>query len=90
MTQYAILTDLNRCVGCLGCSVACKVVNGVEIGSFWNKCCASNRFPDSEGAQFPDVYTYFAGNLPALREPRLCESVPDGRLPETGGRHGAD
>lgn len=59
MTQYAILTDLNRCVGCLGCSVACKVVNGVEIGSFWNKVLRIGPFPDSEGAQFPDVYTYF-------------------------------
>ena len=59
MTQYAILTDLNRCVGCLGCSVACKVVNGVEIGSFWNKVLRIGPFPDSEGAQFPDAYTYF-------------------------------
>ena len=59
MTQYAILTDLNRCVGCLGCSVACKVVNGVDIGSFWNKVLRIGPFPDSEGAQFPDVYTYF-------------------------------
>ena len=59
MTQYAILADLNRCVGCLGCSVACKVVNGVEIGSFWNKVLRIGPFPDSEGAQFPDVYTYF-------------------------------
>lgn len=59
MTQYAILTDLNRCVGCLGCSVACKVANGVEIGSFWNKVLRIGPFPDSEGAQFPDVYTYF-------------------------------
>ena len=37
MTQYAIVTDVNRCVGCLACSVACKVVNGVPVGSFWNK-----------------------------------------------------
>ena len=59
MSQYAILTDLNRCVGCLGCSVACKVVNGVEIGSFWNKVLRIGPFPDGEGAQFPDVYTYF-------------------------------
>ena len=26
MTQYAIVTDLNRCVGGLACSVTCKVV----------------------------------------------------------------
>jgi Fe-S-cluster-containing dehydrogenase component len=37
MTQYAICTDLNRCVGCLACAVACKVVNDVPIGNYWNK-----------------------------------------------------
>ena len=37
MTQLAICTDLDRCVGCLACSVSCKVVNGVPIGNFWNK-----------------------------------------------------
>ena len=37
MTQYAIVTDLNRCVGCLACSVACKVVNDVPVGNYWNK-----------------------------------------------------
>ena len=33
----AIITDLNRCVGCLSCMVACKAVNNVPIGSYWNK-----------------------------------------------------
>ena len=37
MTQFAIATDLNRCVGCLSCMVACKAVNNVPIGSYWNK-----------------------------------------------------
>ena len=59
MTQYAIVTDLNRCVGCLGCAVACKVVNNVPIGNFWNKTLRIGPFPTSEGADYPDVYTYF-------------------------------
>ena len=37
MARYAIVTDLNRCVGCLACMVACKAVNNVPIGSYWNK-----------------------------------------------------
>ena len=82
MTQYAILTDLNRGVGCLGCSVACKVVNGVEIGSFWNKVLRIGPFPDGEGAQFPDVYTYF---LPVTCQ--HCENPACVAVCPTGASH---
>ena len=82
MTQYAILTDLNRCVGCLGCSVACKVVNGVEIGSFWNKVLRIGPFPDGERAQFPDVYTYF---LPVTCQ--HCENPACVAVCPTGASH---
>ena len=59
MSQYAIVTDLNRCVGCLGCVVACKVVNDVPVGSYWNKIERVGPYPDFEGASFPNVYQYF-------------------------------
>ena len=59
MTHYAIVTDLNRCVGCLACSVACKAVNNVPIGNFWNKTLRIGPNPIEAGGQFPDVYTYF-------------------------------
>ena len=37
MANYAIITDLNRCTGCLACTVACKAINGVDVGNFWIK-----------------------------------------------------
>lgn len=37
MANYAIITDLNRCTGCLACTVACKAINGVDVGQFWIK-----------------------------------------------------
>ena len=37
MSHYAIMTDLNRCVGCLSCSAACKTVSNVPIGRVWIK-----------------------------------------------------
>ncbi len=60
MTQYAIATDLNRCVGCLACSVACKVINGVQPGNFWLKVLriGPNPKPAGSGA-WPDVEHYF-------------------------------
>ena len=59
MTHYAILTDLNKCVGCLACSISCKVVNNVPLGSYWNKVLRIGPNPRQEGGQWPDVYTYF-------------------------------
>ena len=58
MTHYAIVTDLNKCVGCLACSVACKAVNDVPIGSFWNKVLRIGPNPVGEGG-FPEIDLYF-------------------------------
>ena len=47
MTQYAIVTDLNRCVGCLACAVACKAINNVPVGNFWDKVLRVGPNPKS-------------------------------------------
>lgn len=60
MAQTAIITDVNRCVGCLACSVACKAANNVPIGNYWNKVVRVGPNPIKGGSgQFPDVYMYF-------------------------------
>ena len=51
MTRNAIVTDLNRCVGCMACMVACKVANGVPVGSYWNKIL---RIGPSKKADYKD------------------------------------
>lgn len=32
MTRYAIAVDLDRCIGCEGCMIACKNENNVPLG----------------------------------------------------------
>lgn len=60
MSQMSIITDVNRCVGCLACSVARKAVNNVPIGNYWNKVVRIGPNPTPEGSgQYPDVYMYF-------------------------------
>ena len=59
MTRYAIATDLNRCVGCLACSVACKAVNNVPVGSFWNKTLRIGPNASIQGSGDPASYMYF-------------------------------
>jgi Fe-S-cluster-containing dehydrogenase component len=60
MTQNAIMIDLNRCVGCLSCSAACKTVNGVPIGNFWIKVLrvGPNVSGDYQGRR-PNIESYF-------------------------------
>lgn len=59
MAHYAIATDLNRCIGCLACTAACKTVNDVPIGNFWTKVLRIGPTPKYEGAVVPDVEMYF-------------------------------
>lgn len=59
MSQQAIITDLNKCVGCLACVVACKSENQVPIGKFWNTVVRVGPTPKYEGATLPDMEMYF-------------------------------
>lgn len=59
MTQYTFAIDVDRCVGCMSCNASCKLVNGVPIGSYWNKVLRVGPTPMYEGAQFPDTEWYY-------------------------------
>ena len=79
MTQYTIVTDLNRCVSCLNCMVACKEANDVPIGNFWIKILRVGPNPKFEGAEYPDVEMYY---LPVscqhCKNPSCVEVCPTG------------
>ena len=86
MTQYAIITDLNRCVGCLACTVACKAVNNVPVGSFWIKTLRVGPNPKEGGSgDWPDVEMYFL--------PIQCQHCADPecvKVCPTGASHKAE
>lgn len=59
MANYAIVTDLNRCVGCLACTVACKTVNEMEPGKFWIRAVRVGPTLKEGGSWPKDVEMYF-------------------------------
>ena len=77
MTHYAIVTDLNRCVGCLACSVACKTVNDVDAGNFWNKTLriGPNKKTDSCDAIDMDMY-YLTVQCQHCKDPECVKVCP--------------
>ena len=82
MTRYTIVTDLNRCVSCLNCMVACKEANDVPIGNFWIKVLRVGPNPKYEGAEYPDVEMYY---LPVSCQ--HCENPSCVEVCPTGASH---
>ncbi|MDR0453766.1 MAG: 4Fe-4S dicluster domain-containing protein [Deferribacteraceae bacterium] len=50
MPRKTMIVDINRCIGCLSCVVACKAENNVEIGKYWTwvERETSGVFPTTE------------------------------------------
>lgn len=53
MTRYAMAVDVERCLGCEACLVACSVENGLPIGSH------RLRMRETAIGSFPDVSVEF-------------------------------
>ena len=78
MTHYAIVTDLNRCVGCLDCMVACKVANNVPIGNYWNKVLrvGPNLKPDAQDVGHDVEMYYLPVGCQHCEEPECVHVCP--------------
>ena len=74
MTQMAMVLDLDRCIGCHSCTVACKHENNVRLGDFWSKVLVMGPY-----GKFPDLEMYF---LPVLcqhcKDPECTKVCPTG------------
>ena len=64
MTHKTLVIDLDRCIGCFACEMACKQENNVPLGVHYNKVLSIGPM-----GKFPDLTQYFL--------PTVCQHCKD-------------
>lgn len=80
MARNCIVVNLDRCTGCYGCEVACKMENDVALGEHWNKVVEVGPFGD-----YPDMTRY---KLPTHCQ--QCDDAPCVNVCPTGASYRDD
>lgn len=57
--RNVIVTEVNKCVRCMACEVACKIENDTPLGHFFTTIERIGPNPINEGDTFPNVEMYF-------------------------------
>ena len=77
MAHNCIVVNLNRCTGCFGCEVACKMENNVALGERWSHVMTVGPI-----GEYPDLTRYA---LPTMCQ--QCENAPCVNVCPTGASH---
>lgn len=77
MARNCIVVNLDRCLGCYSCEVACKMENDITFGERWNKVVQVEPF-----GTFPHVSTYW---IPTMCQ--QCENSPCTHVCPTGASY---
>lgn len=80
MSHYAIVVDLDRCIGCHSCEIACKNEYEVDLGITYNKVQQVGPF-----GTYPHLQQYF---LPYMCQ--QCEDAPCVEVCPTGASQKLD
>ena len=76
MKQYTFVIDCDRCIGCKGCQVACKLENTVALGQGRNKVCTIGPH-----GTYPNLQMYFMTTMCQQCETPACVQVcPTGAI----------
>lgn len=70
MKQYTFVIDCDRCIGCKGCQVACKLENTVALGQGRNKVCTVGPH-----GSYPNLQMYFLTTMCQQCENPTCVQV---------------
>lgn len=64
MTHKTLVIDLDRCIGCYACEVACKNENSIPLGVHYNKVLTIGPL-----GKFPDIQQYFLPSVSIFYRP---------------------
>ncbi len=70
MKQFTFVVDIDRCIGCKGCQVACKMENTVALGEGRNKVCTIGP-----NGTYPELQMYFLTAMCQQCENPTCVQV---------------
>lgn len=82
MAHNCIVVNLDNCIGCFGCEVACKQENNIQLGEYWNKVLIMGPYgthPDLEQYWLPTMCQQCA-DAPCVN---VCPTGASYRDPET-------
>lgn len=77
MAHNCIVVNLDRCTGCYGCEIACKMENDVALGEHWNKVVEVGPF-----GEYPNITRY---KVPSMCQ--QCEDAPCVHVCPTGASY---
>ena len=79
--RYGLVIDLERCIGCQACVVACKMENGIETGSWIRVEMLAGQPVDVAAGLFPDVeMQYLPVTCMHCQEPPCVDACPTGAI----------
>ena len=70
MKQLTFVIEVDRCIGCKGCQLACKLENRIALGPGRNKVCTIGPV-----GTFPDLQMYFLTTMCQQCEEPYCSEV---------------
>lgn len=78
--KKTMVIDLDRCIGCYSCEIACKMENSIDLGVYYNKILTIGPV-----GEFPNLEMYF---LPSMCQ--HCRNAPCVEICPTGSSHMGD
>ncbi|MEF9475217.1 MAG: 4Fe-4S dicluster domain-containing protein [Candidatus Mariimomonas ferrooxydans] len=84
--RWAMVVDIRRCVGCRGCTVACKSEYGVPLGNFQAvvKEVGWGKFPNTEKYFLPRLCNHCAGEKDVPPCVEKCPEAKSGKRMKLG------